>query len=79
MSRLRRDAYMVWVVGNRHVGGIEIPTAQILADFLEDNNAKLVTTLERSIPTKRMATKNATTETMRKEKILLFRKIGETD
>jgi len=64
---------MVWVVGNRRVGGMEIPTAQILREILEYHRAVHVTTLERVIPNKRMATKNAISSTMNKERILLFR------
>ncbi len=73
MNRLRPHAYMVWVVGNRRVGGMEIPTAQILREILEYHRAVHVTTLERVIPNKRMATKNAISSTMNKERILLFR------
>ena len=73
MNRLRPHAYMVWVVGNRRVGGMEIPTAQILREILEHHRAVHVTTLERVIPNKRMAMKNAISSTMNKERILLFR------
>jgi hypothetical protein len=73
-QRLRKDAYMIWVVGNRKVGGIEIPTGAILADFLKANHAVHVVTVSRGIPTKRMASKNSVSETMSKEHILIFRK-----
>jgi len=73
-ERLRKNAYMIWVVGNRKVGGIEIPTGTILADFLKANHAVHVVTVSRGIPTKRMASKNNTSETMSKEHILIFRK-----
>jgi site-specific DNA-methyltransferase (cytosine-N4-specific) len=65
---------MIWVVGNRKVGGIEIPTRAILADFLKANHAVHVVTVSRGIPTKRMASKNNVSETMSKEHILIFRK-----
>jgi len=74
MNRIKRDAYMVWVVGNRRVGGLEVPTSTILREYLEANGAIHVCTTDRNIPTKRMAVKNSTTETMRKEDILIFRK-----
>ena len=74
LMRLRKHAYMIWVVGNRKVGGIEIPTCTILADFLKANHAVHVVTVSRGIPTKRMASKNSISETMSKEHILIFRK-----
>lgn len=73
-QRLRKHAYMVWVVGNRKVGGVEIPTGTMLADFLKANGAVHVVTVSRGIPAKRMASKNNITETMSKEHILIFRK-----
>ncbi len=73
-QRLRKDAYMIWVVGNRKVGGIEIPTGAILAEMLKANHAVHVVTVSRGIPTKRMASKNSVSETMSKEHILIFRK-----
>jgi hypothetical protein len=74
LNRLRKNAYMVWVVGNRRVGGLEVPTSSILREFLEANGAIHICTMDRKIPTKRMAVKNSTSETMRKENILIFRK-----
>jgi hypothetical protein len=74
LQKLRKNAYMILVVGNRRVGGIEIPTCQILREFLESCGAIHVLTIDRIIPTKRMASKNSITKTMSREKILIFRK-----
>lgn len=74
LNRLRKHAYMIWVVGNRRVGGLEVPTSTILREFLEAQGAVHVETVCRKIPSKRMATKNSISDTMRKEKILIFRK-----
>jgi len=76
LSRLKPNAYMVWIVGNRRVGGVEVPTAQIFSDFLLARGTIHVCTLDRRIPTKRMAAKNAISQTMTKEKILVFRNGG---
>ncbi len=76
ISRLRQDAYMVWVIGNRRVGGLEIPTAGILSDFLQNQGSVHVTTLDRIIPSKRMASRNSVSDTMHREKILVFRNGG---
>lgn len=74
MSLLRANAYMVWIVGNRRVGGMEIPTCCILKEFLASHGAVHVLTLDRVIPSKRMALKNNISKTMLKEQILIFRK-----
>jgi len=73
LSRLRKDAYMIWVVGNRRVGGEEVNLANILSDYLRAAGTREVTTLGREIPSKRMAVKNSVSCTMKKESILVFR------
>jgi hypothetical protein len=73
LSRLRKDAYMIWVVGNRRVGGEEVNLANILSDYLRAAGAIEVITIGRKIPSKRMASKNSVSCTMKKESILVFR------
>jgi hypothetical protein len=68
------NGYMVWTVGNRRVGGIEIPYNLILIEMLERRNVQLVTQVERRIHQKRMPSRNKISKTMRQEKILIFRK-----
>lgn len=74
MDSLRRNAYMVWTVGNRRVGRKPVPTDAILVELLAAKGGRLVTSIERKIPSKRMATRNAIATTMRGETILVFRK-----
>jgi hypothetical protein len=74
LSRLRPNAYMIWTVGNRNVGGQPVPTDKILIDLLRDKGAVVVTRLERRILSKRMAHKNLQSATMTKESILVMRK-----
>jgi hypothetical protein len=76
MDSLRPDAYLVWTMGNRNVGGIEIRNDEILIDLMRHNNATLVTRLKRDILNKRMAYKNSSSKTMACEDILVFRKRG---
>lgn len=76
MDSLRHDAYLVWTMGNRSVGGIEIRNDEILIDLMRHNNATLVTRLKRDILNKRMAHKNNSSKTMTCEDILVFRKLG---
>ena len=58
---LAPNAYLIWTIGNRHVGGIEIPNHQILIELLEKRNISLVIELEREIHNKRMPHKNQIT------------------
>jgi hypothetical protein len=72
---LRKDAYMIWVVGNRRVGGRVVPFDRILCDLLERRGAIEVLKIDRTIPVgaKRMAVKNGITKTMTREVILVYR------
>lgn len=74
LSALRPNAYMIWTIGNRRVGGEPVPTDAILQELLAAVGAHLVTRIDRRIPSKRMATRNSIATTMRRETILLFRK-----
>jgi len=74
---LKKNAYMIFTVGNRSVGGIEIPNHQILCELLEARDAVHVAQLEREIHHKRMPHRNQTTRMMRTEKILIFRNATE--
>lgn len=74
LKALRKGAYMIWTVGNRRVGGAPVPTDAILAEMLAARGGCSVARIERTIPTKRMATRNSIATTMRRETILVFRK-----
>jgi len=71
---IRPGAYMIWTVGNRRVAGKSIPTDAILIELLGAKHARLLSKIERKIPSKRMATRNSVAATMRGESILVFRK-----
>lgn len=75
-SMLPVDGLIVWVLGNRSVGGQRIQLDDILIELLEEHNVHLVSKLARRIPSKRMATKNNMSETMSTESILIMRKAG---
>ncbi|MDZ7831775.1 MAG: hypothetical protein U5L07_08505 [Desulfobacterales bacterium] len=74
LKGLNRGGLMVWVLGNRKVGGKRVPFDLILSDLLQEHNAKLLCKLTRSISSKRMALKNNIADTMSKETILVMRK-----
>ena len=74
VKTLRSGAYMIWTVGNRRVGGEPVPTDGIISELLAAKGVHFVTRVNRKIPNKRMATRNAIASTMRGEAILVFRK-----
>lgn len=74
LGSLRRNAYMIWTVGNRKVGGISIPMDEIMTELLVARGAVPVMSIRRAIPVKRMASKNSVSTTMRSETILILRK-----
>ena len=76
LPKMRRNAYLLWVVGNRSVGQRPIPLDAIVRELHESRGAVHVTTIERTIPSKRMAVRNDTSSTMTKECILVMRKDG---
>ncbi len=71
---LKPNAYMICTVGNRRVGGVEIPTDEILGELLAQHDVVEVTRIQRRIHQKRMPTRNGIAQTMREEKILIFRR-----
>lgn len=71
------NSYNIWTIGNRNVGGAEVPNDLIMRDFLAAKGFVYVTALERTIFNKKMPTKNNFSQTMKTEKILILRKSGE--
>lgn len=76
-SVMKTDSYQIWTIGNRTVGGIEIPNNIILKEFISSLNGILVAQIEREIINKRMARWNNSSTLMNTEDILIFRKIGK--
>jgi len=73
LKMLRPNGVMVWVLGNRRIGGRSVPLDIILTELLQGCGASLVTEIRRRIPSKRMAVRNSIAETMANETILVFR------
>ena len=71
---VKKDGYFIWTIGNRRVGGMEIPNNKILIELLEAKGIKLIYELKRDIINKRMAQRNRSSITMSTEDILIFRK-----
>ena len=78
LSAVRVNGYLVWTIGNRRVGGLEVPLTEILTELLCQRSAILVGRCARRIPQKRMAVRNSISATIRAEHLLVFRKVPAT-
>jgi hypothetical protein len=58
---VRVGGYACYVVGNRKVKGITLPTDSAIKSFFESNNFRHIDTFTRSIPNKRMPLRNSPT------------------
>ena len=81
-TTLKKSSFACYVVGNRRVKGITLPTDKITKIFFEENGFKHVNTIVRNIPNKRMPKKNSPTNeigkketTMNNEFIVIMKKI----
>jgi len=79
--KVKKQGYVCFVVGNRRVKGLEIPTDKISADFFEYQNFEHHKTIIRAISNKRMPIENAPSNvkgekdfTMRYEYIVILKK-----
>jgi len=75
VDALRPNAYLIWTVGNRRVGGHQVPLDRILVELMAQHQVVHVETIHRRIPTKRMATRNSLAATMRAEETVILRKL----
>lgn len=73
ISRLRPEAVLAFTIGNRTVGGNEVPNDRILTELLVENEVYKIHDLTRNISNKRMAKRNSVTSTMATEKISIYR------
>lgn len=74
LTALKPNAYMIWTVGNRRVGNRPVPIDRIMVELLQMHGATLITELQRTIPSKRMAVRNSLSVTMRSEVVLVLKK-----
>lgn len=80
-SLIKAGGFACYVVGNRKVKGVTIPTDEITADFFTANGFSHLETIVRNIPNKRMPAKNSPTNvtgekdvTMSQEFIVVLQK-----
>ena len=71
---MNSDAFYIWTIGNRFVGGREVPNSNVLTDLMNSHGIKLLFKAERQILNKKQAKKNSQSRTMEKEHILIFHK-----
>ncbi len=83
-SLLRTGGYACYVVGNRKVKGVVLPTDTAVRNFFEKCGFEYVDTFHRSIPNKRMPLRNSPTNatgavdsTMTREYIVVMRNLGK--
>jgi hypothetical protein len=77
-SRVRQNGYLIWTIGNRSVGGVEIPNDVIIANLFEHYGVVEVARVARTIHSKRMAPRNGFATTMATEQIVIFRQQRDT-
>jgi site-specific DNA-methyltransferase (cytosine-N4-specific) len=80
-SIIRPQGYVCYVVGNRKVKGVVLPTDNVIKDFFEPFGFSYVDTFHRGIPNKRMPSKNSPSnapgkqdDTMTREYIVVLKK-----
>jgi len=81
--KVKTKGYVCFVVGNRRVRGLELPTDKISTDFFEREGFQHQNTIIRAISNKRMPIENAPSNirgkkdfTMRYEYIVVFKKVS---
>lgn len=80
-STIKKGGLACYVVGNRTVKGVNIPTDEITAQLFKENNFVHLETIVRNIPNKRMPSRNSpsnvvgvTASTMKNEFIVICQK-----
>ena len=81
MNSINAEGLCFFVVGNRRVKNIELPTDKFIAQLFKENNFEHITTIERKISNKAMPIRNSPTNkigilsnTINKEYIIVCRK-----
>ena len=74
VEAMNDKAFYIWTIGNRFVGGREVPNAKVLQDLMEYRGYTLFFRAERQILNKKQPRKNNYSKTMEKEVILIFHK-----
>lgn len=74
LVKMQDDSYLVWTIGNRNVNKQVVQNDLILTELMRSKGVSLFTDLDRDILSKRMPGRNNFSNTMSKEKILIYKK-----
>lgn len=75
LQKMKKNSFLVWTIGNRSVNKQIVMNDLILRELFVSKGIELFTDLERDILSKRMPGRNNFSDTMSKEKILIFKKL----
>ncbi|MDD2530722.1 MAG: hypothetical protein PHN41_05780 [Bacteroidales bacterium] len=74
LKKMRKESFLVWTIGNRNVNKKIVENDLILNELFASKGIDLFTDLEREILSKRMPARNNFSNTMSKERILIYKK-----
>ena len=74
LPRMKKDSFLAWTIGNRNVNKKVVRNDLILSELFISKGIELFTGLERDILSKRMPGRNNFSNTMSKERILIYKK-----
>jgi len=74
LPRMRKKSFLVWTIGNRNVNREVVRNDLILNELFQAKGIDLYIDLKRDILSKRMPGRNNISNTMSKEKILIYKK-----
>jgi len=74
LVKMKDESYLIWTIGNRNVNKQVVQNDLILTELMRSKQVNLFTDLNREILSKRMPNRNNFSNTMSKEKILIFKK-----
>lgn len=74
LAKMQSNSYLIWTIGNRNVNKQVVQNDLILTDLMRSKGICLFTDLDRDILSKRMPGRNNISNTMSKEKILIYKK-----
>ncbi|MEA5425400.1 TRM11 family methyltransferase [Arcicella lustrica] len=74
LPKMRKGSFLVWTIGNRNVNKQIVRNDLILSELFMSKGIELFTDLEREILSKRMPGRNNFSDTMSKERILIYKK-----
>lgn len=74
LKKMRKESFLVWTIGNRNVNKQIVENDLILNELFASKGIDLFTDLEREILSKRMPARNNFSNTMSKERILIYKK-----